>query len=144
MALLSDADRAAVRDQLAGIAHPVKLLFFTQTIAAPETALLARQVIDEVASLNELVSVEEVNFVLDRDRAAAFGIEQIPAIAVLRNDEDTRIRFLGAPAGYEFVSLIDAVRLAGGEGSGLAESSRALIARHVSEPVDIQVFVTPT
>ena len=144
MALLSESDREAVRAQLAGVAHPVTLLFFTQSIDAPETALLARQVVDEVASLSDRVTVDEVNFVLDRDRAAALGIEHIPSIAVLRGGEDTRIRFVGAPTGYEFVSLVEAVRLAGSDESGLSESSRALIARHVTEPTDIQVFVTPT
>ena len=42
-------------------------------------------------------------------RAAAFGIAHIPAIALLRDGEDTRVRFLGAPSGYEFMSLVDAV-----------------------------------
>ena len=32
---------------------------------------------------------------------------------LLRGEEDTRIRFLGAPAGYEFVSLIEALVMAG-------------------------------
>jgi hypothetical protein len=54
------------------------------------------------------------------------------------------MRFFGAPAGYEFMSLIEAVILAGTEDSGLDAASRALIASHVTEPVNIQVFVTPT
>jgi alkyl hydroperoxide reductase subunit AhpF len=144
MALLSDADRATVRAHLAGLANPVKMLLFTQTIAAPETALIAREVLDEVVGLNDLISLEEVNVVLEKDRAAAYGIDRIPAVAMLRGEEDTRIRFLGAPAGYEFVSLVDAVALAGSDGSGLSETSRALIAEHVSSPLDIRVFVTPT
>jgi glutaredoxin-like protein len=82
--------------------------------------------------------------VLDRDRAAKYGIEHIPATVLLRGDEDTRIRFLGAPAGYEFMSLIEAVILAGTNDSGLTPESRALVAEHVDSPLDIQVFVTPT
>ena len=35
---------------------------------------------------------------------------------LLRGDEDTRLRFLGAPAGYEFMSLIEALILAGTDG----------------------------
>jgi glutaredoxin-like protein len=85
-----------------------------------------------------------VNFVLDRDRAAQYGIEQIPAIVLLKRGQDTRIRFLGAPAGYEFMSLIEAVILAGTNDSGLAPESRALVAAHVKTPLDVQVFVTPT
>ena len=144
MSLLSEQDRGVVRDHLARIQHPVTLLLFTQTIGAPETALIARQVLDELASLNDLIRVEEVNFVLEKDRAAQYGIDHIPAIVLLSNDTDTRMRFLGAPAGYEFMSLIEAVILAGTDDSQLDPQSRELIAANVNAPVDIHVFVTPT
>jgi alkyl hydroperoxide reductase subunit AhpF len=144
VALLSDNDRQIVREHLAAVQQPVRLLLFTQTIGAPETVALARQVLDEVASLNDLIAVQEVNVVLERDRAAQYGIENIPAIVLLANGEDTRMRFLGAPAGYEFSSLIEAITLAGTTDSRLSPDSRALIAAHVTAPLDIQVFVTPT
>lgn len=144
MPLLSDRDRETVRKHLAGMQHPVTLLFFTQSIGAPETALIAKQVLDEVASISDLVSVEEANLILDRERAAQYGIEQIPAIVLLRDGQDTGMRFLGAPAGYEFMSLVEAVLLAGTDDSGLTAESKALVAQHVSGPIDIQVFVTPT
>jgi alkyl hydroperoxide reductase subunit AhpF len=142
--LLSDQDRQTVGQYLAAIQQPVTCLLFTQTIGAPETALLARQVLDELASLNALIRVEEVNFVLERERAAQYGIEHIPAIVLLAGDQDTRMRFLGAPAGYEFMSLIEALIIAGTGDSQLGPESRALIAAHVTAPLDIQVFVTPT
>ena len=144
MALLSDQDRAVVSGHLAAITTPVTILFFTQTIDAPDTALLARQVLDEVVSLSDQISLEEVNFVLDRERAAQFGIDGIPAVALLRGGEDTRIRFLGAPAGYEFMSLIEAVILAGTGESGLTPESKALVAAHVTKPMEMLVFVTPS
>jgi len=97
-----------------------------------------------VVSLNDQISLEEVNFVLDRERAAQFGIEGIPAVAFLRGGEDTRIRFLGAPAGYEFMSLVEALILAGTGDSGLTAESKALIAANVTGPTDILVFVTPS
>ena len=67
MALLSVPDRQTVRSHLADIRHQVKLLFFTQTIGGPESAIIARQVLDEVVSLNDRISLEEVNFILDKD-----------------------------------------------------------------------------
>ena len=59
VSLLSEQDRRVVREHLAKIQQPVTLLLFTQTIGAPETALIARQVLDELASLNDLIRVEE-------------------------------------------------------------------------------------
>ena len=144
MPLLSDQDQQTVRRHLADITRPVTVLFFTQTIGAPETALIARQVVDEVASLSDRVSVEEVNLVLDRERSAEFGIDRIPAIVPLRDGADTRMRFLGAPAGYEFSSLIESILLAGTDDSGLTDESKRVIAEKVTAPLDIKVFVTPT
>ena len=92
MSLLSERDRQTVQSHLAGLTHDVTLLFFTQTIGAPDTALIARQVIDEVAGLSERVSVEEVNLILDREKSAQFGIDRIPAIVLLRDGADTRMR----------------------------------------------------
>ena len=144
MALLSEQDRQTVRGHLAVIEDPVRLLFFTQTFGAPDTVMIAKQVLDEIVSLNEHLALEEVNFVLEQERARQYGVEQIPTIVLLKNDQDTRIRFLGAPAGYEFMSLIEAVILAGTADSGLTPDSRALVAEHVTAPLDIKVFVTPT
>ena len=143
MALLSEQDRQVVKTHLADLKHDVTLLLFTQTIGGPETGPIARQILDELSGLSERISVEEVNFVLDKDRAARYGVDKIPAVVVLRDGEDTRIRFFGAPAGYEFMSLIEAVILAGGDDSGLTDASKKLIAG-VEEPTSIEVFVTPT
>jgi alkyl hydroperoxide reductase subunit AhpF len=143
MALLSDQDRQVVRTHLSGLAHDVRLLLFTQTIGGPETAAIARQILDELSGLNERLTVEEVNVVLDKERAAGFGIERIPAIVVLRDGADTRMRFLGAPAGYEFMSLVEAVIIAGGDDSTLTPDSKKLIAA-IETPTTLEVFVTPT
>jgi glutaredoxin-like protein len=144
MALLSEQDRQLVAARLASLSAPVRLLFFTQTIGAPDSTLVARQIVDELASLSDKVTVEEVNFVLEKERAAQYGISDIPGIVLLRGDEDTRMRFLGAPAGYEFASLLDAVVLAGSNDSGLTAESRRRIAAGVTERLELLVFVTPT
>jgi alkyl hydroperoxide reductase subunit AhpF len=143
MALLSDQDRQVVRTHLSSLAHDVRLLLFTQTIGGPETAAIAKQILDELSDLSERLTVEEVNLVLEKDRAAGHGIDRIPAIVVLRDGEDTRMRFFGAPAGYEFMSLVEAVIVAGGEDSTLSDESKQLIAT-IEQPTTIDVFVTPT
>lgn len=144
MALLSEQDRQTVASHLQAITQPVTVLFFTQTIGAPDTVLIARQILDEVAGLSDRITIEEVNLILDRERAAAYGVEQVPALVLLRGEEDTGIRFLGAPAGYEFMSLVEALILAGTADSGLTPESKALIAAHVKEPLELLVFATPT
>jgi glutaredoxin-like protein len=144
MSLLSDQDRQATAARLSTITTPVTLLFFTQTFDAPETAFLAKRIVDELVSLSDRLTLEEVNFVLEKERAAQYGVAGVPAIVLLRGGEDTGIRFLGVPAGYEFISLVEAVILAGTAESGLSEASKALISKHINEPTEILVFVTPS
>ncbi len=126
---------------LAGLAAPVKLLFFTQTFGC-DTCVPARRIVDRIASLSERITVDEFNLVLDKDAVQAYGIRRAPAIAVV-GEADTGIRFYGVPEGHELISLVDAILLVASRDSGLSDESRARLAE-VDEPLDIQVFVTPT
>jgi glutaredoxin-like protein len=58
-------------------------------------------------------------------------------------EKDYGIRFYGIPAGYEFTSLIHALRLVGGVGSLLDQETRDELAK-LDQEVHMQVFVTPT
>ena len=147
MGLISTADQERLREDFARLTRPVRLVFFTQTLGC-ETCHLARQVLDELPPLSDKIAIEEVNFVLEAEKAAQYGIDRVPAIAVTYVDgeeqKDSRIRFLGTPAGYEFISLIRAVLLAGGgRPSDLSEAGRSRLAR-VDRPMMLQVFTTPT
>jgi alkyl hydroperoxide reductase subunit AhpF len=148
MSLLAPADQEQLRHAFSEMTASVRLLFFTQTIDC-ETCLMTRQILDELPPLSERIAIEEVNFVLDKDKAAQYGIDRVPAIAVLGEHgggeaaADSRIRFLGAPSGHEFVSLVRAIRLVGGAASSLTEDNRRRIAA-VDTPVTMRVFTTPT
>ncbi len=148
MALLSDADLKQLQETFADLKSPVTLVFFTQAINC-ETCDIAKQVLQEVTRISDKITVEEHNFALERDLAAQYGIDRVPAVAVLgKNGDgpatDHGIRFFGAPHGYEFSSLLESILLVSGvEEAGLNEASTSLLAS-VKEPVHIQVFVTPT
>ena len=147
MALLAPADQETLRESFSEMTAPVRLLFFTQTIDC-EPCVQTRRILDELPPLSDRITIEEVNFVLDKDTAAQYAVDRVPAIAVLGQNgsgetEDSRIRFLGTPAGYEFISLVQAIRLVGGAGSTLTDDNRRRIAA-VDTPVTMQVFTTPT
>lgn len=146
MALIAPADQQKLRDAFSEMTRPVRLLFFTQALGC-DTCPQTRQILGELPQLSDKITIEEVNFVLEPDKAAQYGIDRVPAIAVDYEEEgerrDSRIRFLGAPSGYEFVSLVRAVLLAGGGESMLSPESRARLAS-VDKPVTMQVFTTPT
>ena len=146
MPLVSPADQDRLRESFADLTRPVRLLFFTQTLGC-ETCLDARQILDELPPLSDKITIEEVNFVLDADRVAQFGVDRVPAVAVAYEDDgsvrDSRIRFLGVPAGYEFISLVQAILLVGGAGSILSADNRAKV-EAVGHPMVMRVFTTPT
>ena len=147
MALISPADQQRLREDLSVMTRPVRLLFFTQTIDC-DTCLQTRQILDELPALSDQIAIEEVNLVLESEKAAKYGIDRVPAIAIVSQDDtgaerDSNMRFLGTPAGYEFISLIHAVRLAGGAASHLSEESRSRVAT-VDRPMTLRVFTTPT
>jgi hypothetical protein len=151
VALLSDEDRQQIQQAFADLKSDVRLVFFTQTLNC-ETCDIAKQILDEVATLSPRVTVEEHNFLLEKAEAAALGIDRVPGIAILgapREDADAgtpdpRIRMYGAPHGYEFASLLDGILLVGrAEEDGLSSTSKALLSS-LTRPVHIQVFVTPT
>ena len=125
----------------------VRVLFFTQTVGC-ETCVPTRQILDELPPLSDHITIEEANIVLDKARAEQYGIDRVPAMVLLGQDEagvevDSRIRFLGMPAGYEFVSLVRAIVLVGGGPSELSEESRRRIAG-LEAPLTMHVFSTPT
>ena len=146
MALITPADQERLREAFAEMERPVRLLFFTQTLDC-ETCPQTRQILDELPPRSDKITIEEVNFVLDADRTKEYSIDRVPAVAIAYEDagsvKDSRIRFLGTPAGYEFISLVQAILLVGGGKSVLSPDNRARVAA-VAQPVRIQVFTTPS
>ncbi|MCA1583318.1 MAG: hypothetical protein LC791_00615 [Acidobacteria bacterium] len=143
MALFSPQDEQVLTQHLSAIDTPVSLLLFTQTIGGGESGIVARQVVDELARLNEQITVVERNFVLDIDDRETYRVDKSPAIVVLRDGQDTRMHFYGAPTGYEFVPLVEAIVLAGTGKVELEAETLALLAT-VDKPLHLQVFGTPT
>ena len=143
MGLLSSQDEVILKQHLAGVSKPVTLLLFTQTFGGSESGPVARQILDEIASLNDKVTVVEKNFVLDTDDRVKYGVDKAPAIVPLSDGQDTRMRLYGAPTGYEFVGLVEAIIVAGTGQVDLDAQTLAWLAE-VDKPVHLQVFSTPT
>lgn len=141
MGLLQDSDVAEIHQRLEGMTSPVKLIHFTQELNL-EYGREARQLLEELAQISNKLSLETYNFLIDKDKAAEYAIDKVPA-TVIRNSKDYGIRFFGLPAGYEFSVLIDGILAASKGDSGLLPESREKLAR-LSQPLHLQVFTTPT
>jgi glutaredoxin-like protein len=143
MAMINDKDKKAVSDRLAKLTGPVKLVMFTQEM---ECAFCkeTRELVEEIAALSDKISAEVKDFMKSEGDAKKLGMDKIPAIAVLgAGEEDYGIRFYGIPAGYEFMSLLEAIEIVSKGESGLSANGKQRL-KGLSKPVNLQVFVTPT
>ncbi len=142
MPILQTRDEEAVRKEFERIGGPVKLVVFSQELAAADLCRQNEQLVREVAALNEQISVEVLNLAIDRDRAAAYQVDQVPAI-VVEGARDYGIRFFGIPSGYEFSNLIDAIILVSTGEPQLTEQTKTSLSKLAGD-VEIKVFSTPT
>lgn len=145
MALLSAADQQTLRESLNGMVEPVTICFFTQLIDCPpcdET----REILREITALTDRVTVDELSLALEPERAAQYGIDRVPGLVLLEGEAktDTRIRFLGAPEGWDFLALVDAIlAVSGGSPQKLSAKTIERL-QEVTSPLSLHVFVTAT
>ena len=142
MSVLTERDRAAVRKEFEKLAGPVKLVVFSQELAAGDLCRQNEALVREVAELSDTITVEVLNLAIDRERAERYGVDQVPAI-VVEGARDSGIRFYGVPLGYEFSNLIDSIIVASTGRPDLSEETLASL-RALADDVDIKVFSTPT
>jgi glutaredoxin-like protein len=138
---LSDSERSAVSKILSALSTPVRLLFFEQSIGC-ETCTPTRQLLEQIAELSDHITLDKLNLVLDKDKAAQYDVDRVPATLISAPGTD-RIRFYGAPFGSELMSFAEAVRMTGTRETGLSDRSRERL-KTVLKPVDVKVFFTPT
>jgi hypothetical protein len=156
VALLRDADRESLRQELAQMQAPVQLNFFTQALDC-EYCGLTKQVLEELTGLTDKIQLKEYNYAIDKEAVAQYKIARIPAIAVTRietpkllvtgneqaKERDYGIRYYGVPAGYEFASLVGDILDVSEGTSGLTDATKAALSQ-LKEPLHFQVFTTPT
>lgn len=146
--MLDDKIKDQVREMFKDLKEPVKLIVFTQDslITVPglecETCRDNRQLMEEVAGLSDKITLEVHDFAADKQKVAEYAIDKIPA-TVVQGDKDRGIRIYGLPAGYEFPTLLSAIKTVSAADAGLSARSKEKIGT-LTKPVHIQVFVTLT
>lgn len=142
MALIGKEDRDTIRKMFdQEFVNDVTLVMFTQEFEC-QFCRETRQLVEELGEISPRVHVEVYNFVTDKDKAESYGIDKIPAIAII-GAKDYGIRFYGIPSGYEFTGLIETMIAVSKGDSGLSQKTREALAK-LEVPMHLQVFVTPT
>lgn len=138
MAYITGEDLEYIRGEFRKLPRKVTLKLFREE-GSPAGDLLV-ELMGELAAIEpEKVSLE----IAGPAEAEGLGIDKLPALILQGDGEDYGVRFFGIPSGYEFASLLEAIRDVAAGGAELEEEVAATLAA-VTKPVHIQVFVTPT
>lgn len=142
MVMIPQEHKKHLQDEFTGkLEAPVRLIVFTQELECPYCAQ-TRTLIQELAALSDKISVEVYDFLADSEKAKAYGVDKVPAVAVV-GAKDYGLRFYGLPYGYEFETLLEAITIASRGKADVSEETRAKL-RSITVPAHIQVFVTLT
>ena len=142
MSLLPDDKKELLRAEFKEkLVDPVRIVMFTQEMECrfcSDTRILAQ----EMATLSEKIAVDVFDFVKDADKAKEYGIDKIPALAII-GKIDHGLRMYGIPYGYELQTLIEAIINVSKGTTDLSAKTKEII-KDIKKPVHIQVFVTLT
>ena len=151
MALIAERDRATIAQMFdENLVGPVKLVYFTipkSLLYVPgratcETCDDVQHLLEEVVGFSDKLTLEVHNLESEREEAQRYRVDRVPALIVEGSTEGA-VRFYGAPAGYEFPTLLQDIQDASKGRTALSEATREAIGA-IADPIHLQVFVTPT
>jgi alkyl hydroperoxide reductase subunit AhpF len=150
--LINERDREKILDRLSGeLRQKVHVKVFSEPgmglyvpgrrtcVSCAETEELMK----EVGELSDLIEVDIINVKEKPEEAKTWGIALTPTIAVY-TENDSGVRILGLPSGFEFLSFLETLISAGSaNGFGLQPETLTKLDSLESD-VEIKVFSTPT
>ncbi len=142
MSLIPDDKKELLKNDFKEkLVDPVKIVMFTQEIEC-RFCSDTRKLAQELATLSDKITAEIYDFVADGAKAKEYGIDKIPALAII-GKKDYGVRIYGIPYGYELQTLIEAIINVSKGKTDLSDKTKSIL-KEVKSPVHIQVFVTLT
>lgn len=147
MAVLPQNIVDQLKEEFEKLPAKAKLKFFTQTLECQYCKDI-EAMLKEIAEISDKIELDIHNYSIDKELVKKFDVKMYPAIIPLGVDDegneiDYGIKIYGIPAGYEFTSLIESIRMVSKKKSQLSDNAREKI-KEFTKPVNIQVFVTPS
>lgn len=138
--LLNKELREEVKERFQDLKDDVLLIVFTQQDEC-RYCRDNQKLMEEIAELSDKISIKVFDFQADKEQADKYGIDKVPATAIVGKD-DYGIRLYGIPMGFDFVSLIESIRLVStGETELTAQENEYL--ENLEKNVHLRVFVSP-
>ena len=155
MPLLGDEDTKYLRDSFADLATDVSVTVVTRERSrlvlpgadegggqSEDTSAEVKQIVDEVAAASPRIKVTHLDAGVDAEGASKLAGEHLPAIVFGGAAAKGTLRYFGLPAGYEMSTLV-ATLMDLGSGEPMVPPEVSVELGKLTEPVHIQVFVTP-
>ena len=141
MPMLDDKVIKELTESFKGLQSDVVIKYFTQEMEC-QFCKETKELLQELEKISARIKLEIFDFVKDKSEAQKYGIDRIPATAIM-GDTDSGIRFYGIPAGYEFGTLVEAIKMVSNGKVDLNQESKTFL-DGLKKDVHLQVFVTPT
>jgi glutaredoxin-like protein len=142
LSLIPDDKKEAIKNEFKEkLEKPVKIIMFTQELEC-RFCSDTRQLVQDMATLSDKITTDVYDFVADADKAKQYGIDKIPALAII-GEIDYGVRIYGIPYGYELQTLMDAIINVSRGKTDISDKTREVL-KDIKAPVHIQVFVTLT
>ena len=139
MAVIADDIAERLRESFKALRQPVRLEVYTAAGQNEEFSEFTREFVSELTKLTDKITAGF--FRVDSPEAKAKGIERSPTVLIA--PDRYQLRIVGAPAGEEARSFLQAIFMASAGMSRLSEASRRRL-EGLRERRRIKVFVTPT
>jgi alkyl hydroperoxide reductase subunit AhpF len=97
---------------------------------------------EEIVDISDKLTLEVHDLQREPEEAQRYRVAHVPAL-IVEGAAQGSVRFLGAPGGYEFPTLLQDIQNASKGQTTLSDATRKAIGA-ISDPVHLQVFVTPT
>jgi glutaredoxin-like protein len=131
----------SIKGYIASMQNKVKMVLFTQE-GICETCKETKLLLQEVAELNSLITVEFKDIKKDADLAEKYNVTLTPSFVMLNDkDEYLGVKFNGIPAGHEINSFLNGLLMMSGVAFDFDEATIKRI-KAINKKVDIKVFVT--
>ena len=140
--MIDEKTAQQAKELLGELKDPVKIITFkseSECMYCPQTI----ELVQDITKLSDRISHEGYDIEKDKELVKKYNIDKVPAIVMLGNNKDYGIRFFGIPSGYEFVSLLEAIKMLSTGDHGLNPKTVEKITS-INKPIHIQVFITPT
>lgn len=128
----------------AEMVRPIELVML-KGVGNEEYSEWTEQLLKELDDLTDKISVEIHDVTLEPELIEEYNVSRTPTI-LIDPKAGYRIRYTGAPAGYEAWAFVETLILVSRDDSDLSDKTREILreVRYYDKYAHIMIFVTPT